>query len=156
MDSTEAPEAPGDQRRFRLVLTAFVALLVAGCAAAPGLPPMPGSSCLASGSRPDFVSGKELREIQGANLYEVLERARPLWVMSDGPRSHSVRVGSEIAVIADGQYMGGVGSLRSLPREGVFSVRYLRGTEASVGYAGFASDQHLEAAIVVDFGCSAV
>lgn len=156
MDSSEALEAPGDQRRFRLLLAALAAFVVTGCATAPGSPPLPGSSCLASGPRPDFVSGKELRDVQGANLYEVLERARPLWVMSDGPRSHGLRVGSEIAVIADGQYMGGVGSLRSLPSEGVFSVRYLRGTEAAVGYAGFASNQHLEAAIVVDFGCSAV
>jgi len=156
MDTTAAAEAPGDQRRFIFALLTAALMLSGGCAASPDLPPLPGSPCLDTGSRPNFVSGQELHEVQGANLYEVLERARPLWLMSHGSRARSLRVATEIAVIADGQYMGDVRTLRSLPAEGVHSVRYLRGNEAAIGYAGFASNRHLEAAIVVDFGCSAV
>lgn len=132
------------------------ALFAAGCAGADPIPPLPGSPCLASGPRSEFVSGDELAALQGATLYELLEKARPLWLFTGGDRARSIRVRTETAVITNGQYLGGLSTLRSLPPRGVHSIRRVTGTRAANGVAGFASDVHIEAAILVSFGCSGV
>jgi hypothetical protein len=91
-------------------------------------------------------------QVPGTNLYDVLQRVRPLWLITDGTRARSVNVATETAVLTDGRYFGDVGSLRQIPVGGVQRIRYLTGSDAANTYAGSLMGRHVDAVIAVEFG----
>jgi hypothetical protein len=95
------------------------------------------------------ITIEQLRAVSASSAYDAVERLRPLWLRSQGPRSRSPRLVTEIVVVADGNYFGNVGSLRGIPAESVNGMRYLSGSEATNAYPWLATGRHVESAIVV-------
>jgi hypothetical protein len=123
-----------------------ISLFSAGCASSGA-----NSSDTTLGDRRS-ITGEELAELPGANLYDVLQRARPAWLITSGARARSVNVQAETVVMADGRYFGTINSLRLLPVEGIRLVRYLTGSEAANVYAAYLPGRHVESVIIVEFG----
>jgi hypothetical protein len=123
-----------------------ITLFSAGCASSGAA-----SSDSTLGDRRS-ITGEELAELPGSNLYDVLQRARPAWLITSGARARSVNVQTETVVMADGRYFGTIDSLRLLPVDGIRLVRYLTGSEAGNVYAGYMPGRHVESVIIVEFG----
>ena len=98
------------------------------------------------------ITREELAEVPGTNLYDVLQRARPLWLISSGARTRSVNARVETAVLTDGRYFGGIETLRQLPVAGVNVIRFATGSNAAHTYAGALVGRHVDAVIAVEFG----
>lgn len=133
-------------KRGRAPLASILCLSFVGC----GLPGT-GSPGLEIGDF-DSITSDELMEIPGANLYDVLLRARPLWLMEEGSRTRTVNGRVETAVVTDGRYFGGLGTLRELSVAGVQVVHYATGSDAAHRFAGALVGRHVDAVISVEFG----
>lgn len=96
-----------------------------------------------------MITQQELAAISVSTAYDIVERLRPLWLRSTGPRASSTRLVTEIVVMSDGQYFGNVNSLRQIPAGGVRELRYMSGSEAINAYPWLASGRHVESAILV-------
>jgi len=103
-----------------------------------------------AGSR--VITQEEVSTLSVSTAWDVVERLRPLWLRSSGARSRSARLDTEVVVVTDGQYFGGLPSLRQIPAGGVREIRYLTGSEAVNAYPRVASGRHVEAAIVISQG----
>lgn len=99
-----------------------------------------------------MIGQAELATVSVSTAYDVLERLRPLWLRSAGPRSRSARLVTEVVVITDGQYFGNLGSLRQIPASVIREIRYLSGSEATNAFPSVASGRHIESAIVIVMG----
>ena len=102
------------------------------------------------------ITRDELTEIPGTNLYDVLLRARPLWLIEDGSRARTINGRVQTAVVTDGRYFGGLGTLREIPVAGVQVVHYASGTDAAHAYAAALAGRHVDAVISVEFGGTAL
>ena len=91
------------------------------------------------------ITLEEVRSSGASNAYQVVERLRPLWLHSRGDRS--VHLTTEIVVYLDGNMLGDIESLRSIPIDIVVSMRALDSTEA-MKLPGLGS-RHVERAIMV-------
>jgi hypothetical protein len=128
----------------RLLLTGLglLCLLAAGCASSGG-----GVTTANS----DVITRQEIEETGVGDLYQAVERLRPLWLRSRGSRS--LTSDTEIAVVRDGSYFGPVESLRTIPAEQVFELEYVdAATVASLLPGRVLSDHVIEAAILVRLG----
>lgn len=94
------------------------------------------------------ITGEELASTTAVNLYEAIDRLRPLWLLSGGPRS--VVLETEIAVIVDGSYFGSVQTLRGFPLQGVQEIRHIRdAAEAAAAMPRLTTSRVIEAAILI-------
>ncbi len=118
---------------------AFV-VLMAACAYTPRTP-------RATDNR--VITRYELSSIAVGNLYEAIERLRPLWLYRSAPRS--LALPTAIAVVQDGLYFGGTESLRYISPLEVSRIELLDGPAAVAAVPGLSSARHVEAAIVLQF-----
>jgi hypothetical protein len=123
------------------------ALLILGCLGCAST--MPSGSVTSANS--DVVTRDELIASGAGDLYQAVERLRPLWLRSRGSRS--LTSDTEIAVLRDGSYFGPVESLRSIPANQAFRLEYVdAATVASLLPGRVLSDHVIEAAILVRLG----
>ena len=110
---------------FRSVLVVFL-LGMAGCAGA--------ANSTDGASRPrarsDFLGGEELRRGGYSNLYELIRDARPRWLQPRGVDTISGTPG-QVQVHIDGNRMGPVEVLRTIPLSGVTSIQFLGPVDAA-------------------------
>lgn len=115
--------------RLRLVTFGAVILLAAsGC----GGPRNPDSQPFPQSNR-DLISTEELNQRRFPSVYAAIEALRTNWLTLRGPSG-------QVQVYLDGQYLGGVGMLRTIPVSNVESIRHLNGIEAAARY-GLNHDQ---------------
>ncbi len=95
----------------------------------------------------DLIGAEELEATRATNLYELIERERPRWLIPRGTRS--INLPTEIVVALNGRYYGGVESLRWFTPEGIRTISYVDGSLAGVQVSGVGS-RHVEAAILVE------
>jgi len=123
--------------------TLAVLLLVGSLACAP-----PPRSATVTSVNSDVITREELIETGAGDLYQVVERLRPLWLRSRGIRSFTSQ--TEIAVLRDGAYFGPVEILRTIPTDQAFRLEYVdAATVASMVPGSVLRDHVIEAAIVV-------
>jgi hypothetical protein len=128
--------------RSRTLFAVGTALLVAGCASSG-----PGGAADVVGNS-DVITEEELRAASVADLYQAVERLRPLWLRSRGQRSFNTP--TEIAVIRDNVYFGPLETLRSIPAQTVVRLERVDGSTAASLIPGVINqDRNIEAAILV-------
>jgi hypothetical protein len=116
--------------RLRLVTVRAVILLAAsGC----GGPSSHDNARPFPQSNRNFISEDELNQRQFSSVYAAIEALRTNWLTLRGPEG-------QVQVYLDGQYLGGVGMLRSIPVRNVESIQHLDGIEAAARY-GLNHDQ---------------
>jgi hypothetical protein len=110
-------------------------------------------ACASSGgttaSNDPVLSYDEMARTSAANLYEAVQRLRPLWLHQRSARS--LRLPHEVAVYQGPSYVGPVEVLRQYRLEAVTHLRYLDASTASATLAGYGS-RHLQGAIVLQWG----
>jgi hypothetical protein len=121
-------------------LALLVGLLAAGCASSG-----PGGNT--SRQRQDLLTREEIMGAGAGNLYEVIERLRPRWLMARGEQ-RSIGLGTGILVYQGEALLGDVEMLRDLAPQSAFSIRYLDGVTASTSLPG-ARSQHVAGAIMI-------
>jgi hypothetical protein len=96
----------------------------------------------------NLITEEELSAITATNVYEIIDRVRPLWLISGGLRS--IALETEIAVIIDGSYYGSHESLRSVSPQGVWQIRYIGdASEAAAIMPRLSASRAVEAAILI-------
>ncbi len=125
--------------RWIPVLLALAVPALQGCAS--------GGRSVAS-NRP-VLTYDEMAGTTAANLYEAVQRLRPLWLHERSARS--LRLPHEIAVYQGPTYVGSVEVLRQYRLESVTHLRYLDASTASATLTGYGS-RHLQGAIVLQWG----
>ena len=136
-----------------MTVVVLLGLTASACGSPAGAYTEPGSAPIVRESRrPNnrLITADELSEISVGSLYEAVERLRPLWLRSSGRRS--VNLSSEIAVMQNGQYIGNISVLRTIPTVNVREIRYLDGVSATTALPRVPGGRHIEAAIVVQIG----
>jgi hypothetical protein len=129
---------------MKAALYVLLALGSAACASAG-----PGGNV--STANNDVITHEELVATGVGDLYQVVERLRPLWLRSRGIRSFTSD--TEIAVLRDGAYFGPVESLRTIPTSQAVQLEYVdAATVASLIPGRVLSDHVIEAAILVRLG----
>ncbi len=123
-----------------LLLVLMVACLTAACATAhpAGM----------SRRNPNVISLEEIEQgrREGVrDLYELIERDRPLWLQTRSPRS--LELPTVIAVYHHQMLLGGVDMLRGYQLTSVTSIRYLDAAQAML--LPGAGSSHFEGAIVI-------
>jgi len=99
------------------------------------------------GQRTDTITREQIAELDVRNLYDVVERLRPRWlVVRSGMRSFSME--TEVVVFQGEMFLGTQDALRNLGTEGVYEIRYLDGATAKATLPGL-GDRHVQGAIVV-------
>lgn len=88
-----------------------------------------GSAQVAPENRPrarsDRLAQEEIMRTELLNMYEVIQRLQPAWLVPPQTRGRALEVG----VFMDGSRVGGVEFLRSIPASQVAEARYLRGSQ---------------------------
>ena len=136
--------APTPPRCFIYLLHLALALGPVGCASS-----MPGASEARTNS--DAITREEIAGTGVGDLYQAVERLRPLWLRSRGIRS--LTADTEIAVLRDGAYFGPVESLRTIPADQAYRLEYVdAATVASIIPGRVLSDHVIESAILVTLG----
>jgi hypothetical protein len=116
--------------RLRFVPTCVVILLAAsGCAG--GSPK--GSTQASPQSDRNLIAKAELSQSRFSTVYAAIEALRSNWLALRGP-------GGGVQVYLDGEHLGGVEMLRTIPVPSVESIRHLDGIEAAARY-GLGHDQ---------------
>lgn len=132
------------RRRVSQLSIPIVLALATGCASG-------GSATAASAEDRDRVSAEELSTVFVSDLYQALQRLRPLWLQSRGPRA--VNQETQIAVVVNGTYFGPVETLSQISTQSVVEIRRLDGPTASATIPGIlGSGRNIESAIVVRLG----
>jgi hypothetical protein len=119
----------------RLLMCLYLALSAWSCATSTG----------ASPRDRNVISPEEIQDAGVRNAYELVERLRPLWLLSRGDRSTHLE--TNIVVYQDDSMLGNVELLRGIPIELVRSVRSLDSAQA--GRLPGLGGRHVERAIVV-------
>lgn len=123
----------------RVALPFAVAALLAagGCASAGGGSPQ----------NPNLLTRDEIASANVSNLYDAVQRLRPRWLTSRGPRSLS-GLSTDIVVFQDQSMLGDIEVLRQLAPDIAIQIRYLDGSTATASLPGLGS-RHVEGAIVI-------
>jgi hypothetical protein len=96
----------------------------------------------------NLITADELSSTTATSLYEIIDRLRPLWLITGGPRS--IALGTEIVVIIDGSYFGSHESLRGVSPQGVWQIRYIGdAAEAAAAMPRLTASRVVEAAILI-------
>ena len=102
----------------------------------------------ASRANSDLITRAELVELDVGNVYEAIQRLRPLWLRVRGGGGAS-QMAAEVVVFQDQAFLGDVDQLRRLGTEGIYTIRHLNRSEASA-LPGMASrGTHIVGAIIV-------
>lgn len=75
------------------------------------------------------ITPQELQGIGGSTAYDAVQSLRPQWLRARGVSSALPQAGVQVYV--DHQRMGGLESLRTIPRAWIASAEYLNGIEAT-------------------------
>ena len=110
-----------------LYLMTFAAVMA--CASA-------GGSGSGSGTYRDpiVITDQEIAASNESNAFDVVQKLRPLFLRTRGRSSISSGGNEYASVFVDGQYYGGLSSLRNLVASQVHEIRYLSGPEAGGKY----------------------
>jgi hypothetical protein len=104
-----------------------------------GVPHFLGTEVRSSPDRSVLTSG-ELMETSCVSVYQAIQRLRPHWLRKRGPVRVTPSDQDFPAVVVDGMWHGNLGTLRSIPLEGVRHLRYLASGPATLRYgAGYPS-----------------
>jgi hypothetical protein len=116
--------------RLRFVLACAVILLAAsGCAG--GSPQ--GSTPPSPQADRNLITRAELSQREFSSVYAAIEALHPNWLALRGPVN-------TVEVYLDGQHLGGVETLFTIPVPSVESIRHMDGIEAAARY-GVGHDQ---------------
>ena len=75
-------------------------------------------------TRADRLTMEEIQRTELLNMYEVIQRLQPSWLIAPQNRGRAMEVG----VFMDGTRVGNVEFLRNIPASQVAEARYLRGS----------------------------
>lgn len=118
-------------RPVLLVLLGASLAACAGNAAEAGSAASPSAGQAQVRRSPNRISLQEIESSGALDLYDLVQRLRPMWLRSRGAGSIN-RLGDEVVkVYTDGVPVGGPGALRSIPTSRVRSLRYLSPSEAT-------------------------
>jgi type IV pilus biogenesis protein CpaD/CtpE len=126
-------------RAGTLVLVALLTGLLAGCASTGGTS--------AEGRRSDLLTRDEIMGAEVTNLYDVIDRLRPRWLMVRSTRSFNME--TVIVVFQNDMHLGTTEALKQMSPELAYEIAYMDGARASATLPGITSGQHVEAAIIV-------
>lgn len=115
-------------RRAHLVRVIRVlagALLLAACAGAPKTRDGPRED-------PDVISRAEISKTQALTAFDAVRTLRPAFLRSRGQTSLTRQVTNEPVVYLDNRRMGGLATLRDIPVQLIFEIRYLSSSEAQM------------------------
>lgn len=108
------------------------------------------TACAATSAGPRSASGTitsaELDEVSALNAYEVVQRLRPRWLQVRSGRS--LTMGTRVLAYYDNSRLGDIEALRQISIEGIHSIEYLDGAQASAQLPGIGAE-HVAGAIVV-------
>ncbi len=94
------------------------------------------------------ITREEIVGVQGArNLYEVVERLRPRWLVVRA--ADRLNLSEGIVVYQEETYLGGAEILRQLSPDMFFELRWLDGAVASATLPGLHPDRPVGGAIVL-------
>lgn len=103
--------------KARMLLAVAAAFLVAGCSAAAN------RSTADSGDR-STLTHEQLTTTNSADLYDAIDKLRPEWLTSRGPRSMTDATPAMPSVFMNGQMLGPAEYLREMRVADVSEVRY--------------------------------
>ena len=110
------------------LLVVSLCIALAGCASGPG-PDNPGTRR----GPPNRITSEELQEAVGQDLYTVVQRLRPQWLVVRGGVTAQGK--ATIAVIMDGvRQQGSVEVLRSMKASDVQEMRFMNARDATTRY----------------------
>jgi hypothetical protein len=131
-------------RAARTGTVAFIFLLASallvGCAST-------GGQSGGDSADPNRLTREEILGAEATNLYEVIQRLRPRWLMVRSQRSFSME--TEIVVFQNDMDLGGPEALRQMVPELAFEIEYLEGSRAATALPGLMSGRHIQGAIIV-------
>ncbi|MGD8362546.1 MAG: hypothetical protein PVJ04_14055 [Gemmatimonadota bacterium] len=96
---------------------------------------------------PNRLTREEILGAEATNLYEVVQRLRPRWLVVRSQRSFNME--TEIVVFQNDMDLGGPDALRQMTPELAFEIEYLEGTRAATALPGLMSGRHIQGAIIV-------
>ena len=124
-----------------LALAFLSVLLLAGCAT---------TKSAGDNGRPDLLTREQIMGVQGAtNLYDVIRRLRPRWLVARAENRSLGGTSNEIAVYQGQTYLGGIDTLRQLQPGMAYQLKWMDGTTASNSLPGLAPGTHLAGAIIL-------
>lgn len=119
---------------------------------AAGFPFVGGCASSGGGTAPSNAPVLTYDEMAGSgatNLYEAVQRLRPLWLHRRSSRS--LRLPHEVVVYQGPTFVGGTEVLRQYRLEAVTHLRYLDAATASATLTGYGS-RHVQGAILLQYG----
>lgn len=125
--------------RWFPVLAVLLAPALGGCASSGGSSP----------SNDPVLTYDEMVGTGAANLYEAVQRLRPLWLHRRSARS--LRLPHEVVVYQGPTFVGSTEVLRQFRLEAVTHLRYLDAATASATLGGYGS-RHVQGAIILHYG----
>ena len=96
---------------------------------------------------PNRLTREEILGAEATNLYEVIQRLRPRWLVVRSQRSFSME--TEIVVFQNDMDLGGPEALRQMTPELAYEIEYLEGSRAATALPGLMSGRHIQGAIIV-------
>jgi hypothetical protein len=132
--------------RFPAAVALFFATGLGGCASTP-------SAEQRIRTDPNVLTLEEIRSIEAANLYEVVQRLRPRWLAPrarPGFGSESGGAEPEIAVYEGINRLGDLRTLRDLHPGFAERLRFLDGPTATASLPGAGPRNPLAGAIVIE------
>ena len=96
---------------------------------------------------PELLTREQILSAGATNLYDVVNRLRPRWLMVRGTRSFSME--TEIVVFQNDMQLGGPDALKQMLPEIAYEIRHMEGARAATTLPGLMSGRHIEGAIIV-------
>ncbi len=126
-------------RRISVLLAVLAMVFTTACASTGGT--------TGESRRSDRLTRDEIMGAEVTNLYDVIQRLRPRWLVVRGTRS--INMETSIVVFQNDMHLGNVESLKQMSPELAYSIEYMDGQRASATLPGITSGQHVEAAIII-------
>lgn len=96
----------------------------------------------------NFITQEEIRSVNVSNMYEVIDRLRPMWFRARGP-VRSFTGETDIIVFMDNVQLGNLEALRRVSPESVNTAQFLDSSTAHSTLPGISRGQHIAGAIVL-------
>ena len=120
----------------------FAAALTGCASSSTGTATTSGAAAIVRNSNPDYITSIEVEGTATTNAYDLIRRLRPRWLQNSGASSiggGTVR-GQVIAVVLDGQRLGGLETLRTIGTSGIKTLQYYDATRAATVLRDAGSD----------------
>ena len=101
----------------------------------------------ADDSRSDLLTREQIMDTGATNLFDVVNRLRPRWLLVRTTRSFSME--TEIVVFQNEMLLGGPEALRQLGPELAYEIQWMDGARASASLPGIMSGRHIVGAIII-------